>query len=435
MSGALSTLKSIAGEYLQCSFRGVPFAVVGSGGQNGRNFSVHRYPFRDTVWAEDLGKAPRLYRIRGFVCGPLCLAQRDLLVTVTEQKGPGLLVHPSLGVIQAACLRFEWREREGVTGVVDLEFEFVEQKNYLSTTILTALHAAIGIAAMAFSSAASSDYQSDATSSYQVGASVGTAASKVAAGWAAGAASAIRSPGAFGAAVATLPGNNGRYAGGNAALVDPSATVSSALAGLTVSRQAVDACVAAAAGATDASSLATAVLDVPEALRVGIVDPGVQIDLLSVLTSCTPQVLASSAPIGGAMATVQIATAALCRQAALVSIAMACADWQPTTSDEAEALRQRVGILLDDEATIAADAGNDATWQALRALRAQVLQDLADRASRLPDLITVTRNAPLPALVLGQQIYADATRAPELIQRANPIHPAFMPTSFEALSS
>ncbi len=435
MSGALSALTSIAGEYLQCSFRGVPFAVIGSGGQNGRNFSVHRYPFRDTVWAEDLGRAPRLYRIRGFVCGPLCLTQRDLLVMVTEQKGPGLLVHPSLGVIQAACLRFEWRERDGVTGVVDLEFEFVEQKNYLTTTILTALHAAIGVAAIAFSAAASSDYQAGATRSFQIGASVGAAAATVAGGWAATASTAIRSPGAFGAAVATLPGNNGRYAGGNAALVDPSATVSSALATLTISQQAVDACVAGAAAATDASSLATAILAVTEALRAGIVDPGMQIDLLLALTTCAPQVMASSAPIGGAIAAVQVATAALCRQASLVSIAMACADWQPTSSGQAEALRQRIGILLDDEATIAADAGDDATWQALRALRAQVLQDLANRASRLPDLITVSRNAPLPALVLGQQLYADATRAPDLIQRANPIHPAFMPASFEALSS
>ncbi|WP_239015840.1 DNA circularization N-terminal domain-containing protein, partial [Novacetimonas hansenii] len=60
-----NVIATLAEEYLQASFRGVPFVVVGSGGSNGRNFQIHRYPFRDQVWPEDLGRAPRAYRIRG----------------------------------------------------------------------------------------------------------------------------------------------------------------------------------------------------------------------------------------------------------------------------------------------------------------------------------------------------------------------------------
>lgn len=435
MSGALSTLTNIAGQYLQCSWRGIPFAVMGTGGEPGRKFAVHDYPFRDTPWAEDLGRKGRLYRIRGFVNGALCQAQRDLLVSATETKGNGLLVHPSLGAIQAACLRFEWRERDGYTNVIDLEFEFLEQRNYLSTTILTALHAAIGVATIAFNAAASSDYGSIATPKMAVGASVVGAAVGTASNWAAGALTALSSPAAYTAAVATVPGNNGRYASLNAGTVDPSATVSSALAALSASQQALAAYVAAIGAQVDAMGLAAAILAVPEALRGSIPDPGTQIALLTLLAEFDQAVLASSAPIGGAIAAARIATAMLCRQGALLSIATACSEWQPTSSNEAETLRQWVGTLLDNEATIAADAGYDATWQALRALRANVVQDLAQRASQLPDIMTVTRNAPLPALVLAQQVYADATRAPDLIQRANPIHPAFMPVAFEALSS
>ncbi|CAP57512.1 DNA circularization protein [Gluconacetobacter diazotrophicus] len=435
MSGALSSLVSTAAEYLQCSFRGVPFAVVGSGGQPGRKFAVHDYPYRDTPWAEDLGRKGRLYRVRGFVTGALAATQRDLLVRAVETKGPGLLLHPSIGAVQAACLRFEWRERDGYSGVIDLEFEFLEQKDYLGGLVLTALHAAIGVATLAFNAASSSDYGNATAAPMAVGASVVGAAVDTATSWAAGAVAALSSPAAFGASVATVPGNNGRYASLNAGTVDPSATVSTALAALGTSQQTLAATAAAIADQASASTLAAAILAVPEALRSAIPDPGTQIALLMQLTSYGPSVLASSAPIGAAIATVQTATAALCRQGALLSIATACSDWQPTSSNQAEALRQQVGILLDNEATIAADAGYDATWQALRALRADVLQDLAQRASQLPDIITVTRNAPLPALVLAQQVYADATRAPDLIQRANPIHPAFMPTSFDALSS
>ncbi|WP_238322018.1 DNA circularization N-terminal domain-containing protein [Komagataeibacter europaeus] len=110
MAGMIETL---AEEYLQGSFRGVPFVVVGSGGGNGRNFQIHRYPFRDQPWAEDLGRAPRSYRIRGFLIGPECLVQRDLLVMAAEAQGPGTLIHPTVGALQAALTRFEWTNATG----------------------------------------------------------------------------------------------------------------------------------------------------------------------------------------------------------------------------------------------------------------------------------------------------------------------------------
>ncbi|MBY4641569.1 DNA circularization N-terminal domain-containing protein [Gluconacetobacter entanii] len=430
-----NVIATLAEEYLQGSFRGVPFVVVGSGGSNGRNFQIHRYPFRDQVWAEDLGRTPRSYRIRGFLIGPECLAQRDLLVMAAETQGPGTLVHPTVGAMQAALTRFDWYERDGVMGIVDIEMELVETVNWLSSTITLVLDAAIGLAAATFGAASASDYTSDTLTPYGYGASVLGAGRAIAADWGAGAVAAIRSPSAVAAAMGSLPGNLGRYVGGNGATVDQAATESTLLDALTANRQVVSANVAALADATDATVLATAILAVPESVRTSIADPAGQIAVLTPLATYDATVVASDAPIGGAIATVQAATATLCRQAALLSLANACADWQPSSSNDAQAMRTRIGGMLDDAATAAADAGSDATFQALRSLRAQVLQDLANRGARLPDVITVTRNAPLPALVLGQQLYANGARAPDLIRRANPIHPAFMPTEFEALSS
>lgn len=96
---------------------------------------------------------------------------------------------------------------------------------------------------------------------------------------------------------------------------------------------------------------------------------------------------------------------------------------------------ERVVALFEAEELIAADAQDDATWSALKALRVQVSQDLMKRAAKLPDIVTIQRNAPLPALTLAQQLYADGTRSDDLVSRADPIHPAFMPTEFEVLSS
>lgn len=432
MSGTLTTL---AEEYLQGSFRGIPFSVMGSGGGNGRNFQIHRYPFRKQPWAEDLGRAPRTYRIRAFLIGAECLAQRDLLAMAAEAEGVGTLVHPSIGARQCALMRFDWYERDGVMGVVDIEMELVESRDWLGSLITLALDAAIGVAAAAFGTAASSDYTTSTLTPYAYGRSVLNAGRSMASSWGAGAVTAIRSPTAFSAALGVLPGNLGRYVGGNGATVDPAATETSVLDGLTASEQVISANVATLADAADAATLATAILAVPESVRSAIADPAGQIAVLTPLVSCDATVIASSAPIGGAIATVQTATATLCRQAALLSLARACGDWQPSSSEDAQAMRLKVGTLLDDEAITAADNGNDASFQALRSLRAQVLQDLADRGARLPDMITVTRNAALPALVLAQQLYADGSRAPDLIRRADPIHPAFMPTEFEALSS
>ncbi len=84
---------------------------------------------------------------------------------------------------------------------------------------------------------------------------------------------------------------------------------------------------------------------------------------------------------------------------------------------------------------IAADAGDVASYEALRGLRTAVTMDLIARGSLLPRLITVRRRATLPSLMLAYQLYGDATRSDELITEANPIHPLFMPIEFAALSS
>lgn len=432
MSG---TLLTIAEEYLQCSFRGIPFVVLGSGGTNGRKQAVHDYPGRNGIWVEDLGRAARSYRIVGFTVGALCYTQRDLLSQAAEQEGAGLLMHPSIGLITANLMRFSWREPDGRRNVVEIEMELVEKTNLLSTLIVTALHATIAVSAIALSAASSSSYQSRTAASLALGNSVITAGRDVASGWSSDALSAIRSPRAQASAVSVLDGAYGRYAGGNGSDIDSSATIDSVLASLTASRATVEGAVDAFGALDSAADIASATQSLTETLRSSIADPAAQIALLWPLASCSPAIVTSSAPIGAAIATVQSETAALCRRAALSSIAQACSEWVPASSTEAQEMTESVVALFEAEELIAADAGDDASYQAIHALRADVAKDLLGRAAKLPDIITITRNANLPALTLAQQLYADATRADEIIGRADPIHPAFMPTEFEALSS
>ena len=45
----------------------MPFAVESATTAGGRQSVVHAYPFRDTVWVEDMGKLARRFQIYGFL--------------------------------------------------------------------------------------------------------------------------------------------------------------------------------------------------------------------------------------------------------------------------------------------------------------------------------------------------------------------------------
>ncbi len=175
---------------------------------------------------------------------------------------------------------------------------------------------------------------------------------------------------------------------------------------------------------TDA--LATRIAAVTEAVRSACSDPADAIRLLSELATFVPT---------EALDPAQVATAALCRGTALVSLARACATCQPTSYDDAIAIRTAVAGIFDAEALAAADAGQGALYLSLRVLRNAVVVDLSTRAAALASLRTVTTPTPTPSLVLAYALYGDATRADDLTARADVPHPGFLPTSFLALSA
>jgi prophage DNA circulation protein len=172
-----------------------------------------------------------------------------------------------------------------------------------------------------------------------------------------------------------------------------------------------------------------------ESVRGAIIDPADQINALIPLCGFAPSVTQGGSPVSNSVAVNTLATAALCRRAALTSLSYACAAYRPTSSTEVLTIIARISPLYDAEITYAADAGDLATYSSLRALRSAVLQDLQTRGSQLPELITFSFNATQPSLVLAYRLYADATRSDDLVRRANPPNPLFCPLSFVALSA
>jgi prophage DNA circulation protein len=163
-------------------------------------------------------------------------------------------------------------------------------------------------------------------------------------------------------------------------------------------------------------------------------DPADAIRLLSQLVSYKPVNVTSASPTGQAMGTMQAAANDLFRRAVITEMAEAATTYQPASADDAVRIRDVLCAALDAEITLAGDQHQDATFNALRMLRTAVVQDLTVRATGLPNIVTISTPATMPATALAHQLYRDPSRADELVTQANCPHPAFMPTSFKGLS-
>jgi prophage DNA circulation protein len=170
------------------------------------------------------------------------------------------------------------------------------------------------------------------------------------------------------------------------------------------------------------------------ALYAASVDPADAIRILSGLSNFAPGDPTGPSAIGAAMATMQRASRDLFRRAAVVALARASSDYQPASAADAVAVRNTVCDALDREIEIAGNQGEDGTFNAMRRLRAAVSKDLTARGAGLPGQATIQSMAPVPAPVLAQKLYRDATRGDELVSTSGCVHPAFLPLTFKALS-
>ena len=182
------------------------------------------------------------------------------------------------------------------------------------------------------------------------------------------------------------------------------------------------------------TDIPAAVVAVAEAVRSSASSPSSAIAALTILADFYPTIPAPVSAILIAQAQTIVAVAALCRQAALQSLALACAAYQPTSYDDASTLIAAITALFDAEILAVADAGQDATYLALRQLRTSVVNDLTTRGSILPHLRMVTTNTPVSTLELAYKLYGDTSRADEIAQRSDCQHPGFLPVEMTLLS-
>ena len=428
------------------SFRGVPFKVIAAQAKKGRRQAIHEYPYVDGGWPEDMGRALRMYSFSGYLIGDLAPVMQLLLDNAVETKGPGLLIHPTIGAVKVAVGSASTAIHRDKMRVIEVAFQFIEAGSPVFPSTIIATVIAVLAAADSALTASGSDLGGTAIPAATAGPAVTGEGQTVVTSFAAATIAGGANPTAIVGMAAALPPPDantsyGRYGAGSASTMLPIGTTVAMLQAQLANQRA--ALALAASGAAAAAGSYSASTDMPdalaalvEAMRAGITDPADQVQVLLALAGFTfADSAGGTVGIGAAMAAMRDAMAAACRRAALVSLARASASYQPSSYDDAAALRVSLAAALDNEITAAGDAGEDASYTALKALRSAVVQDLTVRGASLPSIVTVNLQLPLPSLVIAHRLYLDASRSDQIAAESGAIHPAFCPTTFQALAS
>lgn len=112
------------------SFKGVPFYVETAEGEYGRRFVLHKYPYRDIPFLEDLGRDTRQFKFTAFVMDK---AGHDALIKALESPQGGTLIHPFYGsqfvTLAEEHARVRYPRCEGGRFEFDLTFVEAGQNN------------------------------------------------------------------------------------------------------------------------------------------------------------------------------------------------------------------------------------------------------------------------------------------------------------------
>lgn len=384
------------------SFRGVPFFVESVDNAAGRRTVVHEFPLRDDPFVEDLGRKARSFRFEAYVIGDDFLAQKDALLSVLEDiEGPGELVHPYHGTLRAIAVNVSWRVSRTDGGMATFSIDFAETPTQAPVPV-EVVDGAEQVDAGADAAIAASEaefierYDEDGLPSF-----------------------------AFESAETALT----NAAEGLGAALAPIVTATQELAELTGQIVSIT---------SQASALVRQPANVLGAFRAAITvlvktaedAPGAVMDALfdAYLADLGSPIVATTATRARELANQSAMIGALRRIVAIEAARLAPLVPYESIDAAAEA-RDRVGEMLEEQA----EAAGDTAYPALVDLRSEVLRAVPGD-SQLARVVTVTRNEPIPSLLLTYQLYGAVDAEADILARNSIRHPGFIAGDVKALS-
>jgi prophage DNA circulation protein len=363
------------------SFRGVPFEVDDHRRDVGRRTEIHEFPFRDQPAGEDLGRATRKFNVEAYVFGPDYDVARDALIEALETRGAGTLVHPLYGrrrvMIEGPASLNENTSKEG--GIAKFSIVFIEADEIRLP-------------------AASTDTQTDVADS--------SAAARVTA----------ESDFVEKFDLSQLPSD----------------LVQQVQEHITGVLDFVDGITETVADFIQLpADLATAIYDGVKNLKDSLQNTARALNSYKALfnagESSEPVPQTTSTRI--AQAGVTDAVNQLIRRAAVIEACNVSAELEYSATADAHAALELLldGLDLSQEAVdINGLPISDTVYDALADLRRATATDIRERSLKLPVIASHTPARTLPALVIAHQVYGDATRESEIIERNNIQHPGFV---------
>ena len=366
---------------LPAMWRYIPFEAREIGREVGRVVVTHEFPQEDEPQNEDMRRKTRKWKIQGFVVGEAAFAIRDLMMEACETKGPGPLLHPTLGLIQARCTDLAVREATEIgKNVVEFTFDFVESGEVIS----------VGLIASAVALAASA---------------VVTVACQIVF------ATRNKTDGESSDVKAQAAADHATHALALAAVADK-LTDRTGGAAFKTAMQTI---------AASASSLSTDQVAAAGAWQAAFAGVTSAADLRTITAALGPQVVASQAALslpgtraGQRMRQNTAATDLLLYVSALAYAHQAASAEAFTTWDDAVSVRDGLSERVSNVLPCLSDPD---VFAGLQDLRGAMVKAVSQEAVSLPRLRTLSVLHPVPAVVLAFDLYGTPDRAMEIVNR------------------
>ena len=422
------------------SFRGVSFAVLSGQSNFGRQTALHEYPYRDMPWVEDLGRGTRKFTLQGFLVenslvygGGEVIAQRNNLIAACETAGAGTLIHPTYGELTVSIPAGGLQITEQWNGGRCFEFTLSVIESGVKVFPVTA---SVGIPEDSWLEATAKSVLQFVTTvdgiTRRAGALIETL-QNTAGFWVSEVSGTVHEASNLKDQVSSAFSGDtwGRYQpSSNSGLgITQQTTVTQQTAVTTENLAAMSAAGDTLAHSPTVVQYGDAAANLNQSIVTTITQPARAIQVFSQLAKFHDVRWQGLAGFRASRAAGQ-----LFRRLSLAALGHSALRYQPFSYDDASAVMRFVSDALDVGLTEAANEGHTGVWEALSALQNTVVLTLSAREASLARFRTWDVPSVLPSLVLSERLYQDASRNDELVRSVNPIHPAFMPRQFRALS-
>lgn len=378
-------------------FRNIEFLVETAETEIGRRNKVHEYPFRDVPYAQPLGRRKRDYSFNAYFLGDDYMDRRDrLMKAIEEDDTPGTLLHPTLGAVRVVpgdC-KIKWSNKEGGIEYLELTFEQAGELLQPDPSDLARVIAQRRARELArrLVDAFGNSYKSKGLSDFirrNAANLIGEGVKQIVKGFNAG------------------PKNDGasdyqdrinEYQSRIDTDVTEPETLGNNTSGLI----------------SDLSTVYDSPRDAYKAQKI-----------ITDFSAIEPVGLSNNTPERQQDRLNRRLILSLFKDTSLSQLCLLATDIEFVSREEALKFRDELDTLLDDAILRAGD--DDQTYQALVELRAAILADINERAINLPTIQTIKITDSLPALVVAYDIYENANKDADIIERNSIRHPGFIP--------